>query len=1020
MSRQHGMIQGIGLLLVAVTVGGVLVLGPGPLVAPSAEAQTSSNYAEALQKALHFYDANKCGAHESRLEWRGSCHTEDAQIPLNTEMTNLSQGFIDSYSDTLDPDGDGMVDLSGGYHDAGDHVKFGLPQSYSASTLGWGYYEFKDAFAETGQEAHMVEILRWFTDYFLRSTFRDENGDVIAFAYQVGEGSVDHNYWGPPELQDPASYPRPAYFATNEDPASDQAAGAAAALTIMALNIEGTDPDYASTCLDTAQALYDFAVDNRGLGYSGGFYGSSYDSDELSWAALWLYVATGDETYIDDITATDANGLYTGYLSEILASTADEWQNIWVHSWDTVWGGVFVKLATLFPDNEQFEYYARWNLEYWTGGEVPHEDPNDTNYLEPSPAGFGVINTWGSARYNATAQLQALVYHKYRDRMDFVEWAQSQMDYIMGDNPFGYSLIVGYPSFAESAQHPHHRAAHGSTTNAMDDPPEHKHVLWGGLVGGPDAEDNHVDETSDYVYNEVAIDFNAGFVGALAGYYATFGVGEPVADFPPGEEPIDAYYAEGRVGQENDQRTQMTLTIHNESIHPPHFEESLRARYFFNISELLAVDQTIEDVSLEVYYDEQEAGYEGPTATSGPIAWDDAGTYYVEFDWSGYDIYGERELQFALVAAPASDYESHWDPTNDWSRQGLGEGDVVSAYIPVYLDEELVYGQEPGTGPTPTPGPTATPTEIPTEIPTATATPTVGPSPTPTEEPTEVPTATPSPTPTPGGATCEVAYTIGNDWGSGATVSVDVTNNAATAIDGWTLEWMFPGDQQITNLWGGSYDQSGAEVDVTNGDWNATIPANGGSVNVGFNIVYGGSNEVPGQFVLNGVVCGDEPVPSPTPTPTESPTPTSPPTATPTQGPTPTEGPTATPTQTPTPTPTEGPTATPSGAACEVVYTIGNDWGSGATISVDVINNGSTAIDGWALGWTFPGDQQITNLWGGSYTQSDAEVEVTNGSWNETIAADGGSVSLGFNVVYSGSNEVPSSFMLNGIVCQSN
>lgn len=80
--------------------------------------------------------------------------------------------------------------------------------------------------------------------------------------------------------------------------------------------------------------------------------------------------------------------------------------------------------------------------------------------MTTSPAGFGVLTTWGSARYNAAAQLCALVYDKYKDRPDFAAWAKSQMDYIMGDNPMGYSYIVGFPSPDESAKHPHHRAAH--------------------------------------------------------------------------------------------------------------------------------------------------------------------------------------------------------------------------------------------------------------------------------------------------------------------------------------------------------------------------------------------------------------------------------------------------------------------------------------------------------------------------------------------------------------------------------
>ena len=42
----------------------------------------------------------------------------------------MSDSFISKYKDILDPDGDGMLDVAGGFHDAGDHVKFGMPQVY--------------------------------------------------------------------------------------------------------------------------------------------------------------------------------------------------------------------------------------------------------------------------------------------------------------------------------------------------------------------------------------------------------------------------------------------------------------------------------------------------------------------------------------------------------------------------------------------------------------------------------------------------------------------------------------------------------------------------------------------------------------------------------------------------------------------------------------------------------------------------------------------------------------------------
>ncbi len=324
-------------------------------------AKTDYNYAEALQKAIYFYDANKCGTGITggRLEWRGDCHVEDTAIPLDVEHTNMSQSFIDRYRHILDADGNGTMDLSGGYHDAGDHVRFGLPQGYTASTLGWSFYEFKEAFLKTNQDEHMLEVLKWFTDCYLRCTFVDETGNVIAFCYMVGEGGTDHTYWGSPELQLLSKCPRPADFATSETPASDQAAQASAALTLMYLNYKDMDEAYAQECLVKGKALYEFARMNRGLGNGDGFYGSGYDDDELAWAAVWLYTVTGDLTYIRHIDSVDENGIYTGYMSRIISTTSNTWQNIWVHCWDVVWGGVFTELAALFPDNTRFDYFFK-------------------------------------------------------------------------------------------------------------------------------------------------------------------------------------------------------------------------------------------------------------------------------------------------------------------------------------------------------------------------------------------------------------------------------------------------------------------------------------------------------------------------------------------------------------------------------------------------------------------------------------------------------------------------------------
>lgn len=207
------------------------------------------DFARALQYSIYFYDANMCGTEveENNLySWRGNCHTYDAQVPLKpmadskSPGTNLSQSFIDKYKDILDPDGDGCVDVAGGFHDAGDHVEFGMPENYAASTVGWGYYEFRDSYVKTGQQDHVETILRYFNDYLMKCTFLDDNGKVIAHCYQVGDGDIDHAYWNSPEVD---SMVRPAFFLTADKPQTDYVASAAASLAINYLNFKDTDKD---------------------------------------------------------------------------------------------------------------------------------------------------------------------------------------------------------------------------------------------------------------------------------------------------------------------------------------------------------------------------------------------------------------------------------------------------------------------------------------------------------------------------------------------------------------------------------------------------------------------------------------------------------------------------------------------------------------------------------------------------------------------------------------------------------
>ncbi len=101
-----------------------------------------------------------------------------------------------------------------------------------------------------------------------------------------------------------------------------------------------------------------------------------------------------------------------------------------------------------------------------------------------------------------------------------------------------------------------------------------------------------------------------------------------------------------------------------------------------------------------------------------------------------------------------------------------------------------------------------------------------------------------------------------SDWGSGATVNVIITNHDSAAVEGWTLEWTFSGNQRITDIWNASYTQNGTSVTAANLSYNSAIAAKGGTVSFGFTLTYSGTNAKPTGFILNGNT-----TPTPTPTP---------------------------------------------------------------------------------------------------------------------------------------------------------
>src|SRR5215471_3054983 len=111
--------------------------------------------------------------------------------------------------------------------------------------------------------------------------------------------------------------------------------------------------------------------------------------------------------------------------------------------------------------------------------------------------------------------------------------------------------------------------------------------------------------------------------------------------------------------------------------------------------------------------------------------------------------------------------------------------------------------------------------------------------------------------------------------------------------------------------------------------------------------------------------------------------------------------------------------ATAATAGCSVTYVRNSQWTgppNGFTAQVTIANTGTTAISGWSLAFTFPGDQKITSNFNGGFSQTGENAALTNASYNGAIAP-GASITDGFQGTWTSNDTSPTSFTLNGATC---
>lgn len=656
-------ISAVTALGIVASSAGILSIGNNETVKNvEVSAASSYNYGEALQKSLFFYQVQQSGpiADWNQVQWRDDCMEND---------------FV-----------------TGGWFDAGDHIKFAVTNAYSASMLAWGLIEYEQGLKDSGLLDLYKKNLQFALDYLVNCDLGDE------VVYQIGDIGFDHKWWGAAEVYleklkiMEGEDARP-YFTTKDSYVTGQMAAALAAGYMV---FKDSDPTLAATYLKHAENCFKIADTTRDGGNtpaSDAMYKSSHFYDELFWAANWLYRATKDQKYLD-LCKSD-------YIPNLgLESQSTELKYTWGHCWDDVQQGGTLLYAMNTGDEEWIKQVQK-HLEYWTTGYGGKK-------VDYTPDGLAWLMNWGSLRHTTTTAFLAYVAADNLFKDDsasfkkYIDFADSQMNYCFGDNGRKSSYVVGMGENYPKAWH--HRTSSGIWNDnwndlGTEDGRQHAHVLYGALVGGPGKDGSYNDAIAQYEYTEVAIDYNAGYTAALCAMVEKYG-GTIDPAFPPTETPKwDEFYIEACINQASASYIELKVMATNHTAWPARTVKDLSYNYYMDFTELFDAGLTVDDVSVKIGSDEFKN-----CTISEPIQYD-GNIYYVKISYAdGTCIMptGQSEHQGEVqFRVSVDDKTPVWDSENDYSFAGLVKQDLsVAKNITMYDGDTLIWGVEPdGTKP---------------------------------------------------------------------------------------------------------------------------------------------------------------------------------------------------------------------------------------------------------------------------------------------------------------------------------
>jgi hypothetical protein len=462
---------------------------------------SSANYKKALWMTTRYYGGQRSGSNNWLVH---------NYLPAGVASKYKGKCFID--------DNDAGYDLSGGWHDAGDHVKFGQTQFYSAYMLLKGFAEFPTGYddrysatytnyGKTGkwsweENAHdpngipdLLDEVKHATDFFIKCA-----KNSYTFYYQVGQGAPDHTKWVTAVYMQTLPKSEGGQLRTvykNPNDAS-MASFCGASLALMSRLYAKYDTAYASLCLTHATYAYNYAKAHPGTAGAGdnAFYGPNGNwKDDYASMCAELYWTTKTESYKTEALSFSVQDAWNG---DIHGSNYIDYSNN---------GDIALyNLALLGKPSAQYALGDVVSKIYFANV------GSDGQY-----SGGNLV--WGPLRYNANSAFSVALWQKLNGTDGTVhKYIYDNIDYILGKNNSNLSFVVGFG--ANCAKHPHHRTVYlndsdptGTDLQNLSIPA--KNTQFGLMVGGSRIPSQYKDFANEYQYTEGGIDYNACLVGVL-------------------------------------------------------------------------------------------------------------------------------------------------------------------------------------------------------------------------------------------------------------------------------------------------------------------------------------------------------------------------------------------------------------------------------------------------------------------------------------------------------------------------